>query len=234
MADGILIARKNPDNVHADVFDSIAALQHEQGFHPTAGQVGANKRKMAVRKSEATDRIALEGVNAKGDDDYVRAKLPDAAKREFKCPLPLRPVGAIWERYVEVEPFSAAGTSFIRIAGKKRIIIAGIGVKADNLNVIARVEYLLCAVSMVIVDVENCHPRSASVKQALCGDGSIVDETVAAIEIGSGVVAGGTAKGKTSLLALDDQICRSKGTVMRSLDGFPGAFNKACTGIDRI
>lgn len=82
-ADGILKARKNPDDVYADVFDSIAALQNEQGFRPQAGQVGANKRKMAVRKPEATDRIAFEGVNAKGDDDYVRATLPDAAKREF-------------------------------------------------------------------------------------------------------------------------------------------------------
>jgi hypothetical protein len=81
-ADGIFIARKHPDNVDTDVFDGIAAFQNEQGFRPEASQVSADKRKMVVRKSEATDRIALEGVNAMGDDDYVRAKLPDAAKRE--------------------------------------------------------------------------------------------------------------------------------------------------------
>jgi hypothetical protein len=146
----------------------------------------------------------------------------------------LRPVGAIWERYVEIEPFSVAGTQFIRIAGKKRIIIAGIGVKADNLNVTARVEYLLCAVSMVIVDIEYSHARSAGVQQALRCDGSIVDETIAAIEIGTGMVAGGAAKSKTSLFALDDQIGRGQGCVMRSFDGFPGAFDKPCAGIDRI
>jgi hypothetical protein len=64
---------------------------------------------------------------------------------------------------------------------------------------------------MVVVDVENGHLLAAIVAQPLGGDGGVVEEAVAAVEVAAGMVAGRAAEREGRTLAAPDQLgCRER------------------------
>ena len=65
----------------------------------------------------------------------------------------------------------------------------GIGVQRHEAHVVAVVEDLLGAVAVVVVDVEHRHPRAA-IGPRRRGDRGVVEEAVAGVRVGRGVVAG--------------------------------------------
>src|SRR3546814_1638715 len=74
-------------------------------------------------------------------------------------------------------------------AQEERELLLRVGVDRDRQHVVATVEDLLRAVAMVIVDVEDRDPARAGIAERLRRDCRIVEEAIAAIEIGAGMMA---------------------------------------------
>ena len=95
--------------------------------------------------------------------------------------------------------------------------------QADGQHVVAVVENRLGAVAMVEVHIQHGDLAIALVTKGLGHDGSVVEETVAAEQIGVGMVSGWSAQGKGGALAFGHQFLGGQGYIGGCPGGFPGA-----------
>src|SRR5690348_18494653 len=93
-----------------------------------------------------------------------------------------------------MEPAALAGTRLVGMAKKIGIFLLRIGMQGDRQHIVALVKDLLRAVAMVIVDIEDGDAPGAGVAERLGGNGRVVEEAIAAVEIGAGVMAGRPAE----------------------------------------
>src|SRR5205085_8435914 len=106
------------------------------------------------------DGIVLERVEPKRNKKNVgreRRHTPHGQSQSFRVAPPIR---SLSKRQVEVEPFARSFTGFFgesKEVGKGK---AWIGVYRDKQHVVSGIEDRLRAVAVVIVDVEDCDPKS--------------------------------------------------------------------------
>src|SRR3546814_9967231 len=80
------------------------------------------------------------------------------------------------------------------------------GVDRGEEDVGTIVEDRLGAVAVVVVDIEDGDAPGAAVDEGLRCDGGVVEEAVAAVEVGGGVVAGRAAEREGGALALAEEV----------------------------
>ena len=76
-----------------------------------------------------------------------------------------------------------ACSALVGIAYVVRVFGMWISVDADKKNVSAFTKNSLCAVAVVVVNVQHRYPHASCVAQSLGGDGNIVEETIPAKKI---------------------------------------------------
>jgi hypothetical protein len=91
------------------------------------------------------------------------------------------------------------------MAEEEGVLGGGVAVQAHIEHVGARLEKGLAAVAVVVVDVEQRDARAAAVEQRLRGQRGVVEEAVAAHEIGAGVMARRPAGAEHGALAARQQ-----------------------------
>ena len=76
------------------------------------------------------------------------------------------------------------------MAEAEQVLGHRIAVDRDREHVVAGVEDGLRAVAVVVVDIEHGHAPGAAIAQGLRGERGVVQEAIAAEELGAGMVAG--------------------------------------------
>ncbi|MCY1362044.1 hypothetical protein D9M69_487430 [compost metagenome] len=105
--------------------------------------------------------------------------------------------------------------------------------QAGEVHVAAFVEDGLRAVAVVVVDIEHGHALDARIAQRLRGDGGVVDEAVAAEEVGARVVAGRAREREGAALAAEDALRRRPRTGRAVARGGPAAAHQRRAGVER-
>ena len=133
-----------------------------------------------------------------------------------------------------MKPSPAPCTLFIGMAEEERILGHRVAMQVDHQHVRPRVEDLLRAVAVVVVDIEDGDPGGTLVAEPLRGDGGVVDVAIAAHEAGAGVMAGRPAQREGGGLAVFDQRGGGQRHVIGRFDGGPGAGDEGRAGIEGI
>ncbi len=110
--------------------------------------------------------------------------------------------------------------------------MARIPVDRKRENIAALVEYVLPSVAVMVIDVEDRHPRRAVVAEPLSGDRSVVDVAISAHERGAGMVAWRPAEREGRPLTFPHETRGRERHVVRRFDGFPRAFDESCSRVE--
>ena len=138
------------------------------------------------------------------------------------------------ERIVVRETEARAGAALVGVAEEVWILDARIGVQRHEQHVAPRVEDLLRAVAVVVVDVENGDARAALIHQVLRGDGGVVQITVAAHGGGRRVMARRPAQREHRRRAVEERAGAGERDVGAGLDRLPRAGCDRDAGIERV
>ena len=93
---------------------------------------------------------------------------------------PLFRSGSAGERQVEVVPLPGSSASLVGMAEEVGKLLARISMEVGDPNVGSRIENVLRAVAVVVVDVENRHFSMACMPEQLCGNRRVVEVAVPA------------------------------------------------------
>ena len=100
-------------------------------------------------------------------------------------------------RYIEdsgVSLYARPLAHLVRVTEEVGEGIARVAVQRDEDHVVAAVEDGLRAVAVVEIHVEDGHPPGPTVEEGLGGDGCVVEEAIAAVEVARRVMPGRSAE----------------------------------------
>src|SRR3546814_1057877 len=101
---------------------------------------------------------------------------------------------SVWSSYVCSSELVAAlaGTraGLVGVAEEEGILLLRVAVDRGEEDIGAVIEYRLGAVAVVVVDIEDGDTPGTGVDEGLRGDGGVVEEAVAAVEVGGRVKIG--------------------------------------------
>ena len=179
------------------------------------------------------DRIAGIGIGSvradqeigRGGSDPVERKVERAAEPGHRCPA------RQWQVERGALPLAFAGLVFM--APVEGIIGGGIGVDRDEQHVAPRIEDVLRAVAMMIIDVEDGDAAPARRDRGLGGDGSGVEVAIAADIIGAGMMAGRPAESEGAAVAGEHGLKRRERRLSVPVSGIPCARSDRRAGVHR-
>ena len=210
-------------HIQPDLLHRIPTLHHEQRRQPEAGELRAHATELRRVELELRNRIAGVGIDAQRNHQRIRRVSRDAPARRIERREPLIVAAARRQRIVLVEACALARARLVRVAEVERVFRLRVAVDGLEQHIGAVVEDGLRAVAVVVVHIEDRHARRAAVEEGLRGDGGIVDEAVAAEEIGAGMVAGRTAQGEGGARAFCNAPLRRQRHLRAQPRGLPGA-----------
>ena len=98
----------------------------------------------------------------------------------------------------------------------------------DEQHVGTLIENVLRAVPMVEIDVDDGNPPGATVKQALCRDGGVVEKTVAAKHVPGRVMSRRAAQREGAARPAAHQLGSRERHLRAGMGGLPCALGDAC------
>jgi hypothetical protein len=142
-------------DIRAERAHAIAALLHDEGRVTLLADHVPEPLEVAGAIRPGAGRVAAGRVEARADDEVGRAETANAAQGLAKGSAVLLRRDVLRQRKVEIVSGTGADPRLVTKAREIGISEARMSVNGDGQNIRARVEDLLLAVAVVIVDVED-------------------------------------------------------------------------------
>ncbi len=180
------------------------------------------------------NRIVDEGVDTQRYDDGIRRKFAQSFEGKAERVEPGGRIALQTKRQVEIETVTGTLATFVRVAEEKRVFLLRVAVNRDEQDVAASIEDRLRAVAVMVIDIENRDAFGAAVDEVLCGDRGIIEETIAAEVVSSGMVARRAAQRKDPVFTVEENLGAGQCHVGGGCCGVPGAGRNRCARIERV
>ena len=136
---------------------------------------------------------------------------------------------------MRLQSLPCPGPGLVRPAQEVGELHRRVSVQGDEEHVRAVVEDRLGAVAVVVVEIEDGDPSGTAIQQMLGGDGRVVEEAVAAVEVRCGVVARRAAQGEGGAFPpIGDEPCGRERGLRAGVDGTPGSGRDRRRGVEAV
>ena len=202
----------------------ITTFHREHGFKTQPPDHLTDAVEIISLELEVANRFGFMGIHTKRHHQCISLPGQKFLHGLGKASPPGAKITPARKRNIQVRPLSIVASGFIGIAHEERELMGRVGMDRNRQNITALIEYILRAIAMMIVDIKDRDLFRALGDHVLGGDGGIVQEAIATVSVGMGMMSRRTRQRKGGLIVAPGRLGGRDHCLGAPIGGLPGSL----------